>query len=54
MIHGEGLPRYHSSEFGDLFVQYNVVLPEKVSETAAKKLRDAFGSVASDSGHEEL
>jgi DnaJ-related protein SCJ1 len=54
VIHGEGLPRYHSSDFGDLFVEYNIVLPEKVSDAAAKKLKEAFGVIAKEASHNEL
>ena len=36
VLHGEGLPRYHSSEFGELFVEYNVVLPASVTEKTRK------------------
>ena len=36
VLHGEGLPRYHSSDYGDLFVEYNVILPNKI-DNATKK-----------------
>ncbi|CAD6565297.1 MAG: DnaJ- protein scj1 [Cyphobasidiales sp. Tagirdzhanova-0007] len=42
VLHGEGLPRYHSSDFGNLFVEYNVVLPDKIDKGTRKKLQDAL------------
>jgi DnaJ-class molecular chaperone len=30
-IHGEGMPIYESTGYGDLYVEYNIVLPSKLS-----------------------
>jgi len=51
VIHGEGLPRYHSSEFGDLFVEYNVMMPTSVSKKAQEALREIFSATIE---HSEL
>lgn len=41
MIADEGLPVYHESEHGNLYVEYSVVLPTKLSaKTKAGKLGD--------------
>lgn len=41
---GEGLPVYHESGHGDLFVEYIVVLPSKLTEKtrASKSTLDQF------------
>lgn len=56
VLHGEGLPRYHSSDFGDLFVEYNVVLPSAVKASTREKLADAFGVKVQhqEGAHQEL
>ncbi|KAI0775189.1 DnaJ-domain-containing protein [Trametes elegans] len=41
-ITGEGLPVYGQSEHGDLFVEYNVVLPTEISPETKKRLLLAF------------
>lgn len=51
VLHGEGLPRYHSSDFGELFVEYNVVMPGSLNKSTRQKLAEAFGVAVK---HEEL
>ena len=51
VLHGEGLPRYHSSDFGELFIEYNVVLPSSLNKSTRQKLAEAFGVQVK---HEEL
>jgi len=51
-IRGEGMPIYGKSDFGDLFVEYNVVLPIEISTQTRRKLAEAFQS--SSSSHDEL
>ncbi|KAF7794817.1 hypothetical protein EIP86_005959 [Pleurotus ostreatoroseus] len=41
-IKGEGLPIFGESSFGDLYVEYNVVLPTQLSPKIRQKLADAF------------
>ncbi|KAI0833504.1 DnaJ-domain-containing protein [Trametes gibbosa] len=41
-IRGEGMPIFESSEYGDLYVEYNVVLPLEVSPETKKRLFHAF------------
>ena len=35
-IKGEGMPVYHQGTFGDLYVEYNVVLPSELSPEMKK------------------
>ncbi|KAF8632192.1 hypothetical protein AX15_001958 [Amanita polypyramis BW_CC] len=51
-IKGEGMPIFRQSSHGELFVEYNVVLPMELSPHLRQKLMDAFWS--SESGHDEL
>nr|GAT60787.1 chaperone protein DnaJ [Mycena chlorophos] len=51
-LEGEGMPHFEKSTFGDLFVEYNVVLPTEISPQIRRKLADAFHS--SGSKHDEL
>lgn len=48
-IKGEGMPIFHESTHGDLYIEYNVVLPMELSTPMRKKLVEAFHS----SGHEK-
>ncbi|KAI0649090.1 DnaJ-domain-containing protein [Trametes meyenii] len=41
-IKGEGMPVFQQSEYGDLYVEYNVVLPSEVSPETKKRLLLAF------------
>ncbi|KAI0359840.1 DnaJ-domain-containing protein [Trametes cingulata] len=41
-IKGEGMPIYGGSEYGDLYVEYNVVLPTEISPETKKRLLLAF------------
>jgi molecular chaperone DnaJ len=40
VLKGSGLPPLHGGKRGDLVVEFNVVIPKKVSETEAKLIRD--------------
>ncbi|KAK7051002.1 DnaJ-related protein scj1 [Paramarasmius palmivorus] len=52
-IEGEGMPLFENSNLhGDLYVEYNVVLPVELSPHTRRKLTEAFQS--SDSRHDEL
>ncbi|KAL5525788.1 hypothetical protein ACEPAG_7125 [Sanghuangporus baumii] len=42
IIRGEGMPVWQESKFGDLFVEYAVVLPTEISPELRHKLTDAF------------
>lgn len=50
VIHGEGMPIYHLSGHGDLFVEYQVVFPPtlstklKIGEQKSLSLTSGFGS----------
>ncbi|KAF8920316.1 DnaJ-domain-containing protein [Mucidula mucida] len=53
VIEGEGMPRFENHHLhGDLYVEYNVVLPTELSPHMRKRLTDAF--YGSGSGHDEL
>ncbi|KAJ7903536.1 hypothetical protein B0H14DRAFT_2665304 [Mycena olivaceomarginata] len=52
IIEGEGMPHFEKPTFGDLYVEYNVVLPIEISPQTRRKLADAFH--AGGSGHDEL
>jgi len=53
VVKGEGMPHFGSkSTKGDLFVEYNVILPLEVSSETRLKLREAFHSPSST--HDEL
>ncbi|KAK4332869.1 Mitochondrial protein import protein MAS5 [Rhodotorula toruloides] len=58
VITGEGMPIYHLSGHGDLFVEYQVVLPPKLSGKQREALEQAFGYRHPDAkeggGHTEL
>lgn len=56
MIPDEGLPIYHESGHGDLFVEYTVVLPSKISSKTQGLLSGALGYKIPDvtSGKTEL
>ncbi|ORY72570.1 hypothetical protein BCR35DRAFT_282007 [Leucosporidium creatinivorum] len=41
-VKGEGLPVYHESGHGDLFVEYSVVLPSTISSSARSSLQSVF------------
>ncbi|EJD06571.1 DnaJ-domain-containing protein [Fomitiporia mediterranea MF3/22] len=41
-IKGEGMPVFQENKFGDLFVEYTVVLPTEISADLRKKLTEAF------------
>jgi len=43
-IHGEGMPIFEQSGHGDLFVEYNVVLPIELDPELRRKLAEAFHS----------
>jgi len=51
-IEEEGLPHFEKPTFGDLYVEYNVVLPVEISPQMRRKLAEAFHG--SSSGHDEL
>ncbi|KAF8638271.1 hypothetical protein AX17_002293 [Amanita inopinata Kibby_2008] len=51
-IKGEGMPTFGLSSHGDLYVEYNVVLPINLSPQTRRKLAEVFGP--SDLGHDEL
>ncbi|GLB40457.1 putative dnaJ central domain [Lyophyllum shimeji] len=51
-IKGEGMPIFGREAFGDLFVEYNVVLPIEISSETRRKLAEAFQT--SRSSHDEL
>ncbi|EEB95956.1 hypothetical protein MPER_04991, partial [Moniliophthora perniciosa FA553] len=52
-IEGEGMPLFDNHHLhGDLFVEYNVVLPIELSPHTRRKLTEAFQS--SDARHDEL
>ncbi|KAG8858774.1 DnaJ- protein scj1 [Tulasnella sp. 330] len=42
VIKGEGMPVFEGRGFGDMFIEYNVVLPASLSASLRKKLMDAF------------
>jgi len=53
MIKGEGMPSFENKNAkGDLFVEYNVVLPVEISPEMRRKLKETFQS--SSSTHDEL
>ncbi|KAJ8592194.1 DnaJ-domain-containing protein [Rhizopogon salebrosus TDB-379] len=41
-VEGEGMPLYGTDNFGDLFVEYNVVLPVELNSDIRQKLVEAF------------
>ncbi|GAA5845676.1 hypothetical protein JCM9279_006071 [Rhodotorula babjevae] len=43
VIHGEGMPIYHLSGHGDLYVEYQVVLPPTLTTQQREALEQAFG-----------
>ncbi|KAJ7637733.1 hypothetical protein DFH06DRAFT_651891 [Mycena polygramma] len=51
-IEGEGMPHFEQHTYGDLYVEYNVVLPVEISPQTRRKLAEAFH--AHGSGHDEL
>ncbi|GAA6020096.1 hypothetical protein JCM11491_006396 [Sporobolomyces phaffii] len=55
VIHGEGMPIYHLSGHGDLFVEYQVVFPPTLSPKLKRELEKAFDWRHPDTlNHEEL
>ncbi|GAA5928541.1 hypothetical protein JCM10213_002495 [Rhodosporidiobolus nylandii] len=55
VIQGEGMPIYHLSGHGDLFVEYQVVLPPSLTSAQSASLETAFGYRHPDkAAHEEL
>ncbi|KAF8656799.1 hypothetical protein AX16_002351 [Volvariella volvacea WC 439] len=52
VIEDEGMPNFEATGHGDLFVQYNVVLPKEVSPSARRKLAEAFKAFGTT--HDEL
>ncbi|KAF9237672.1 hypothetical protein BU15DRAFT_75870 [Melanogaster broomeanus] len=54
-IEGEGMPIFGQSGYGNLYVEYNVVLPVELSSDMRRKLGDVFhGSQAGDRQRDEL
>ncbi|KAG6908330.1 hypothetical protein DXG01_005241 [Tephrocybe rancida] len=51
-IKGEGMPVFEQSAHGDLFIEYNVVLPVDIPPQTRRKLAEAFHTSGSD--HDEL
>ncbi|KAJ7650312.1 hypothetical protein FB45DRAFT_14807 [Roridomyces roridus] len=51
-IEEEGMPHFEKPTYGDLYVEYNVVLPVEISPQTRRKLAEAFRT--SGSGHDEL
>ncbi|EIW83871.1 DnaJ-domain-containing protein [Coniophora puteana RWD-64-598 SS2] len=51
-IAGEGMPQHGRGTFGDLFIEYSVVLPTELGESTKRKLAEAFYGSAN--GHDEL
>ncbi|GAA5938209.1 hypothetical protein JCM3775_002917 [Rhodotorula graminis] len=43
VIHGEGMPIYHLSGHGDLYVEYQVVMPPSLTSQQREALEQAFG-----------
>ncbi|KAG9051516.1 hypothetical protein FS837_004025, partial [Tulasnella sp. UAMH 9824] len=39
---GEGMPVFEGRGYGDLFVEYKVVLPTSISKNTRTKLMEAF------------
>ncbi|TFK28105.1 DnaJ-domain-containing protein [Coprinopsis marcescibilis] len=52
VIRGEGMPEFNSAQRGDLFIEYNVVLPLEISPPTRKKLLEAFHP--NEAGRDEL
>lgn len=46
VIEGEGMPVFESSDHGDLFVEYNVVLPIEISSQTRRSTSLSFPRVA--------
>jgi len=44
-VTGKGMPIHERSTFGDLFVEYNVVLPIELSPQSRRKVMEAFGGI---------
>ncbi|KAH8100878.1 DnaJ-domain-containing protein [Cristinia sonorae] len=54
-IKGEGMPIYEGTGYGDLYVEYNVILPNKLSPQLRKQLTDVFrGDKSGKAGKDEL
>ncbi|KAG9098304.1 DnaJ- protein scj1 [Ceratobasidium sp. 392] len=55
-VEGEGMPIFEGTGHGDLYVQYNVVLPSSLNSDLKQKLSEAFASRAGagPAGKEEL
>lgn len=51
-IKNEGMPIFDESTYGDLFVEFNVVIPIEISPQTRRKLVEAFQ--VTESGHDEL
>lgn len=54
MIKEEGLPIYHDSGHGDLFVEYNVVFPMTLSAKTQASLSSALNYIPPSTPHVEL
>ncbi|KIY44036.1 DnaJ-domain-containing protein [Fistulina hepatica ATCC 64428] len=44
VVHGEGMPVFEQSTYGDLYVEYNVVLPLELSPDTRRELQQVFGA----------
>jgi DnaJ-related protein SCJ1 len=53
-IKGEGMPVFEREEFGDLFVEYNVVFPMELSPTLRQKLAKIFHPQENSGDRDEL
>ncbi|OCH95395.1 DnaJ-domain-containing protein [Obba rivulosa] len=51
VIKGEGMPIFGETGFGDLFIEYNVVLPTEISPEMRLRLYHAFGHDADHGEH---
>jgi DnaJ-related protein SCJ1 len=54
VIKGEGMPVFEREEFGDLFVEYNVVLPAELSPSLRQKLVTVFHPQGASGERDEL
>lgn len=47
-IEGEGMPKYGKDERGDLYIRFNLILPEKIDLENLKKIKNLFPCIDED------
>ncbi|KAI9633139.1 uncharacterized protein MKK02DRAFT_39117 [Dioszegia hungarica] len=54
VIEGEGMPAFQDVPAGDMYIEYSIVFPTKISDTNQKRIADIFGGAPGSQLRDEL